>query len=127
MTALLLRLLVTAEAAVVILPSGWCCFIPAFRGEKPVPHPQSCCACSHKQPQSKPASVPQPIPSGKRCYCQTDSTIPKPSEPIASHALFSIPIASVRSADYYPSSAGSAVTSPSIPCSLQVLHCVWRC
>ncbi len=135
--SLCVRSLVLCNAFFLVLPQGWCCFLPvptACPDQAPA-KTADCCHCSQsvtqeqeKQEPEAPARSPEPVKPVKTCCCQPDTLAGPNGEKVQLDLGPAVPfiatapeLAPVGS----PGRTSFGFHSHSPP--LQLLHCVWLC
>jgi hypothetical protein len=129
------RILVHLCSLLVLMPFGWCCWLPVLRAqesskEKAAENPAPCCCCVPK-PAPAPEQPKEESPQTPSCCCE-----PQPA------ALLSAPVKAPTIFDalaIVASVVGAPITLPflTIPAEipghhansppLHLLHCLWLC
>lgn len=127
--------------ALLVLPPGWCCFVPvtlpvsvSSNEETPAP-PQPDCCCCHETPATGP-STPQDGKGHKgeptqprQCCCAPHDTIlskhPQPAvDEVAAVAVSPVPVDRPAA----PTTAAPVGGHPVFEAPpLQIVYCVWLC
>ena len=137
--SLFLRSLALCNAFLLVLPQGWCCFlpVPTVCTDQALAKTTDCCHCSNSAQQKPEASddvkqepkapTPEPV-KPVTCCCQPDALAGPNGENVRLDLGPAVPLiatapdlASVGNAGQ--TSFGSHSHSP----PLQLLHCVWLC
>ncbi|MEQ8787876.1 MAG: hypothetical protein RIC55_16340 [Pirellulaceae bacterium] len=124
MPALLMKLLIVAQVALLALPVGWCCAGGRATSMWEVSPTKGCCA-SQAAPQHERS---RPSPPAARCCCQRNVLLPAtivklPQGEVASLDRIFSPAAHLRAISLEGPISFSCDTGP----PLHVLQCVWRC
>lgn len=135
MTTLVRVLFVALVSTSLVLPTGWCCWLPAViaahlpartTAEKSASAP--CCCCEPKTAEPAGPAAPSDAPAPIKCCCEAQAPLlPKPVEksppPAFVFALPPIAMAPPILADAAVAPRTGIVVSP----SLHLLHSVWLC
>ena len=128
---LFVRSLVLCNAFLLVLPQGWCCFLPVPNdslGQTPAKAAERC-SCTNPAKQKPATPAPQPAnPSKTCCYCQPANITVPSSEKVQVDVGIGIPFV-VSTCHAAPSNAMVLTICGYRPHSppLQLLHCIWLC
>src|SRR5580698_348597 len=66
------RILVHLFSVLIVMPLGWCCWLPTAPAEKTKAQTENCC-CSHAKPAktATPAKPTEEKPEAPSCCCET--------------------------------------------------------
>jgi hypothetical protein len=129
------RSLALCNALLLVLPQGWCCFLPVPTAcpEQTPAKAADCCPCKEGTKQKpatpKPAPTQEPAKPFKTCcYCQPATFTEPRSEKV--HLDFG-PAVPLIASTFDAAPAGTADLTTCVYLSdsppLQLLHCVWLC
>jgi len=126
MTRVVRAILVHFCSLLLVVPVGWCCWLPTLRASEKAPEPECCCCAKTEKPA--PTKDAPKAPEAPSCCCdpQPAAILSKPND--RSHAPIDALAADV--AEFHKLCIGLTspiplLNDPSPP--LRVLHCVWLC
>ncbi len=127
------RILVHLVSVLIVMPFGWCCWLPTAAAEQPKAPMENCC-CSHAKPAKSPAPAKpaEEKPETPSCCCElapvavlTDVPDGTDLKPVVVLAVLptSIDEISLDACVGWLTAPFLHLNSP----PLHLLHCVWLC
>jgi hypothetical protein len=111
----------------VLLPVGWCCWLPDLRAAEAAPEPDCCCG---KKETPKPARPTEPKPA-PTCCCEPQPAVVRSTLDDGGDTNHTLPaFCELPTVGIIVPEVGSVdPASPPIDPSprLHILHCVWLC
>lgn len=128
-----LRTLLTLSCLVVLMPQGWCNYVPALCGKVKAEEPKKahggCCDLCQCKDREKPPPEPEAPSPPSRCCCYELDWL-KPNPPLLVKADlplvgFIVPVVGNPACADMLLEPGLTIHVPSPP--IHVLNCVWLC